>query len=97
MGEIDPLTGLPKELGSFEEIAKEAQNIKVKTIKKKFGKVYTVVEGFDKTIDLKDLAKKLKSKFACGGTSKGDVIELQGFHVDGVKKELKTLGYEVTQ
>jgi len=47
----------------------------------------TIIEGFDKSIDIKELAKKLKNKFACGGTSKGNSIELQGDHTKNVKKE----------
>jgi len=94
MVEIDPITGLPKELGVWENIAKENQEIKIYTVKKKFGKLNTVVEGIDtKQIDIKDLAKKLKSKFACGGTAKGGLIELQGEHKQGVKEEMIALGY----
>ena len=94
MSEIDPITGLPKELSIREDIAKEDQQIVIKQEKKRFGKIATIVEGIDpKEIDLKDLSKKLKSKFACGGTAKKGVIELQGDHVDGVKEELVKLGF----
>jgi len=94
MVEIDPLTGLPKELGVWESIAKESQEIKIYTIKKKFGKINTIVEGIDtKEIDLKDLAKKLKSVFACGGTAKDGKIELQGDHRQNAKQEMVKLGY----
>jgi translation initiation factor 1 len=94
MVEIDPLTGLPKELGVWENIAKESQEIQLFTIKKKFGKINTVVEGLDpKQIDIKDLGKKLKSAFACGGTAKNGKIELQGNHRNKVKQELIKLGY----
>ncbi len=37
MGEIDPITGLPKELGIWENLAKEGQKIRVFIEKKKFG------------------------------------------------------------
>ena len=95
MPEIDPKTGLPKELGVWESIAKEEQAITLKKIKKKFGKISTVITGIDpKEIDIKDLAKKLKSKFACGGTAKKGIIELQGDHIDGVKDELIKLGFK---
>ena len=94
MVEIDPLTGLPKELGVWENIAKESLEIQLFTIKKKFGKINTVVEGLDpKQIDIKDLGKKLKSAFACGGTAKNGKIELQGNHRNKVKQELIKLGY----
>ena len=94
MVEIDPLTGLPKELGVWENIAKENQEIRLFTIKKKFGKVNTVVEGLDgKQIDIRDLGKKLKNTLACGGTAKEGKIELQGNHKHKVKQELIRLGY----
>jgi translation initiation factor 1 len=65
-----------------EEIAKESQEIIVKIERKKFGKEYTIISGLDtKDIDIKDLTKKLKNKFACGGTTKAGKIELQGNHI----------------
>jgi translation initiation factor 1 len=86
--------GLPKELCVCESIAKESQEIKVYTIKKKFGKKNTVVEGIDtKQIDLKDVAKKLKNVLACGGTAKEGKVELQGDHKQKVKEELIKLGF----
>lgn len=94
MPEIDPITGLPKELGIWENIAKENQKITIKIIKKKFGKKHTVVEGINQhEVDVKELAKKLKTKFACGGTSKGGLIELQGDHSKEIRKELIKEGF----
>ncbi len=94
MSEICPKCGLPKELCVCETIAKEAQKIKIKLEKRKFGKQITVIEGIDdKSINIKDLAKKLKSKFACGGTVKNNTIELQGNHLSKVKKYLAELGF----
>lgn len=94
MSEICPKCGLPKELCVCETIAKESQEIVIKTIKRKFGKKYTLIEGIeDKDIDMKDLAKKLKNNFACGGTTKNGVIELQGNHVQKVKQYLISLGF----
>jgi translation initiation factor 1 len=94
MPEIDPITGLPKELGIWENIAKESQKIKVKLVKKKFGKKYTAIEGVNQhEVDLKELAKKLKSRFACGGTTKDGIIELQGDHTKDMRKELIKQGF----
>ena len=94
MPEIDPITGLPKELGAWDNITKESQKITIKVIKKKFGKKYTVIEGINKNeVDIKDVAKKLKSKFACGGTSKGGMIELQGDHTKEIRTELIKIGF----
>ena len=94
MSEICTVCGLPKELCACETIAKESQKIIVKTEKKKFGKTYTVITGIDeKEINMKDLAKKLKTKFACGGTVKEKKIELQGNHKQKVKSFLVRMGF----
>ncbi len=94
MSNICPKCGLPQELCVCESIAKETQKIEVTTEKRKFGKVYTVVTGIDeKEIDIKSLLKKLKSKFACGGTAKKGKIELQGNHKNKIKRSLVESGF----
>ncbi len=94
MSEICTKCGLPKELCVCETIAKESQKIIVKLVKKKFNKVSTVVEGIDeKENNLKELAKMLKSQFACGGTIKEGRIELQGDHKQRVRKILVQTGF----
>ena len=66
----------------------------IKIIKKKFGKQYTVVEGLNASeIKIKDIAKKLKNKFACGGTAKKEVVELQGNHLKTIKDTLVDFGF----
>lgn len=94
MSEICSRCGLPKELCVCETIAKESQEIKVFTEKKKFNRIYTIIEGIDeKEIDMKDLIKKLKNKFACGGTIKDKRIELQGNHKQKAKETLVQMGF----
>ena len=94
MSEICPICGLVKELCVCESIAKESQKIFVYIERKKFNKNYTIVEGIDKKeIDLKDLAKRLKSALACGGTIKDGKIELQGEHKQKSKKILVEYGF----
>lgn len=86
--------GLPEELCVCEDIAKEAQKIKVYTAKRKFGKIMTVVDGInDREIDLKELVKRLKTECACGGTYKGERIELQGDHKEKVRDALLKIGF----
>jgi len=98
MPEIDPVTGLPKELGVFDDIKKEDQQINVSITRKKFGKKYTLIQGINQNeVDLKDLAKKLKTQFACGGTAKDGVIELQGDHRRNMADELSKLGFDKQQ
>lgn len=94
MSEICTTCGLPQELCVCETIAKESVKIRVYIIKKKFGKKYTVIEGItDKDINLKEITKKLKNKFACGGTVKGAIIELQGSHAQKTKEALMQMGF----
>ena len=94
MSEVCRTCGLVKELCVCETIAKESQKIFVYLENKKFNKFYTIVEGIDeKEIDLKDLAKKLKSELACGGTIKNGKIELQGVHKLRAKKILIGYGF----
>ncbi|MBR9690081.1 translation initiation factor [Candidatus Woesearchaeota archaeon] len=94
MSEICTTCGLPQELCVCETIAKESLKITVGTIKKKYGKIYTVIKGIDdKDINLKDLTKKLKNKFACGGTAKDGTIELQGDHKQRTKETLVKMGF----
>ena len=94
MSEICNVCGLPKELCVCEQIARESQKIVVKIVKKKFGKQYTMIEGINiNEIDIKDVAKKLKNKFACGGTAKSGYIELQGNHLIKIAEVLMELGF----
>lgn len=90
--EICPKCGLPLQACVCEEIAKKDQKIKIQTLKKKFGKVNTLVSGFS-GIDLKSLGKSLKQELACGGTVKDDAVELQGDHRKNVVKALVKLGF----
>jgi len=85
---------LPKELCVCESIARESQEIVVKLVKKKFGKQYTMIEGIDTNeIDIKEVAKSLKNKFACGGTAKDGYVELQGNHLQKVQEALIAMGF----
>ncbi len=91
--EIDPRTGLPVEAITWEDLAKSEQKITVSTVSRRYGKITTLVSGFDKSIDLKQTAKSLKEALACGGTVKDGVIELQGNHKKNVKQTLVKLGF----
>jgi translation initiation factor 1 len=94
MSEICSTCGLPKELCVCETIAKESQKIVIREERKKFGKKYTLIEGLDgKEIDLKDLARQLKERFACGGTAKDGRLELQGDHKKKIREILIEMGF----
>ncbi|MBS3087510.1 stress response translation initiation inhibitor YciH [Candidatus Pacearchaeota archaeon] len=95
--EICPKCGLPEAACVCGEIAKTQQNIEVKTEKRRFGKVNTIISGFDDGVDLKLIAKKLKEKRACGGTTKNKMIELQGNHKGFIKPILVSEGFSEEQ
>jgi len=93
---ICSVCGLPEELCMCEQIAKEQQQIKIYTDTRRYGKVVTIVEGIDSTdINMDDLARKLKTRCAAGGTFKDGRIELQGDHKRKVKDVLEELGFSV--
>jgi len=92
-GGICPNCGLPMDLCVCETIAQEEARITVGVERRKFGRLTTIITGFDKTIDLGEMATKLKSKLACGGAAKHGHIELQGDHRGVIKEVLIGLGF----
>lgn len=94
--EVCPTCGLPKELCICEDIAREQQELRIFTDTRRYGKKVTIVDGIDTgDIDIGDLATELKTKCAAGGTTKNGRIELQGDHIDKVKKYLESKGFPV--
>lgn len=62
--------------------------------KRKWGRDVTIIEGIDeKSINLKELSGRLKSKLACGGTDKDGRIELQGDHRERAAEILVESGF----
>jgi len=93
MGEICSTCGLPKEICACQAIEKETvAKIKVYVTKKQFNKFVTVVEGLQGD-ELERTFKELKRSLACGGSSKNNVIILQGSHREKVAEYLMKLGY----
>jgi translation initiation factor 1 len=93
MTEICPNCGLPKDICACETIAKEEEKVRVSSIKKRFGKSVTTIEGISKDVDVKGVLKELKMKLACGGTLKDGVIELQGDHRKKIREILAKIGF----
>ncbi|MDI6856012.1 MAG: translation initiation factor [Candidatus Thermoplasmatota archaeon] len=91
MSEICTLCGLPKELCACEQIAKERQEIKIYTVERRYQKKVTIIEGIE-DMDLNEIAKKLKTRCASGGTVKNNTIELQGDHKKKVQEALQEMG-----
>ena len=92
--EICPKCGLPEQACVCEQIVKSSQRIQVSTDKKRYGKIVTIVSGFENSVDVKKIAKSLKNELACGGTYKGGIIELQGDHTKKIRESLIKLGFE---
>jgi translation initiation factor 1 len=95
--EICPKCGLPTQACVCDQIAKTQQRIEVKVEKRRFGKMSTMISGFDAGVDIKEIAKRLKEKRACGGTVKNGIIELQGNHRGHIKSVLVELGFTEEQ
>ncbi|MCS7125461.1 MAG: translation initiation factor [Aigarchaeota archaeon] len=94
MAEICPVCGLPKTICVCKTISREQQRIKVKLEMRKWSRPVTIIEGLDDDKgELEQLARKLKSICASGGTVKNGVILLQGDHRDKVKEVLLEMGH----
>lgn len=74
----DDFTGLPDELlDLIDEADKSFSKIEIRTEKRKYGKLWAVLSGFDvEPARLKDVMKTIKNKLACGGTVKDGTIEV---------------------
>ena len=86
--------------GDVEEklYASQSKKIKIHKEKKgKRGKTVTVISGFgsQNTSQIGELLKKLKAYCGTGGSSKNNVIQLQGDIQDKVKSFLRNEGYVI--
>jgi translation initiation factor 1 len=98
MAGICPTCGLPEEVCVCEEIAKEQQDISIYTVRRRYGKVVTIVDGIDTSdIDIESLCKELKRACASGGTVKDGRIELQGDHKGKVADKLRQMGFNIQE
>lgn len=93
--DLAKVAGLPEDLGIGEDLARAQQEVRVRTETRTYGKTVTIVEGFDGSIDVDELASTLKKKMATGGTAADDRIELQGDHVRRLKDVLVEQGFTV--
>ncbi len=85
--------GLPADLCICETMAREEEKIKVSLTDKRYRKTVTVIEGISGDVDIKNVLKELKTKFACGGTYKNKTVELQGNHLKRIKDVLVKMGF----
>ncbi len=87
--------GLPFDLCVCIVIERESEKIRISTEMRRFNKPITIIEGVVENV--RDIAKQLKSRLACGGTVKEGHIELQGNHKNRAKEILVKLGYSEEQ
>jgi translation initiation factor 1 len=99
MAEICPTCGLPKQLCSCEDVALSTQKVTIRTERRRYGKFVTLIEGLDSSsIDISELASKLKAKCAAGGTvDEGNIILIQGNHKQKLIGILAEMGIPVSQ
>jgi len=80
--------------GLLSELDRSETHVVVRTETRKWGKPVTVVQGLDKTgRSIGEIARRLKTRLATGGTVKDGLIMLQGDHRTRVKEELVKLGF----
>lgn len=94
MAVICSTCGLPEDLCACVDLAKDSAKIIVRLETRRFKKKGTMIEGLDpKMNNLESVAKELKGKYACGGTTKDGYIFLQGDHRDTIKESLVGMGF----
>jgi translation initiation factor 1 len=72
------------------------QTATLTTENRKRGKAVTVVRGLlAEKNDLPALLTKLKTACGAGGTIKEDAIEIQGSHLDLIRRLLTEIGYKI--
>lgn len=86
---------IEKELGLDDVLAIEASRVSIRVDARRYGKMMTLLEGFDPAVDLKHVVKQLKQHLGTGGTAKDGMVELQGDHRAKVRAWLEKEGYPV--
>ena len=80
------------------KIPPEQQTARLAVQKRQKGKMVTVVRGLPaEGNDLPALLVELKNACASGGTLKDDTLEVQGSHLERVRKVLEKLGYRTRE
>ncbi len=83
--------------GLLGELDRSETHVVVRMETRRWGKAVTVVQGLEKTgRSIDEIAHRLKTRLATGGTVKDGVIMLQGDHRNRVKDELVKLGFPET-
>jgi translation initiation factor 1 len=93
--DLSSIAGLPDELGIDDDLARTEQQLSIRVESRRYDKPVTIVEGFDDSANISDLASTLKSRVAAGGTVTDGQIELQGDHQNRLPDILRDEGFQV--
>jgi translation initiation factor 1 len=93
--EDDPFEGLDVPDDPTADLDRAPQQLSVRTEERRYDKPVTVVEGFEGSTDLPELASQLKSAVGAGGTVKDDAVEVGGDHRERVRELLEEKGLQV--
>lgn len=95
-GQLETECTCPPPVPVVEIIPPSKQTARLSLEKRKKGKIVTVVRGLPGVgNDLPALLARLKTTCGAGGTLDGDDLEIQGNHLDRIREQLDTLGYNV--
>jgi translation initiation factor 1 len=97
MGEICSICGLPQDICVCSQMDSQERKISIFEKRAKGRKFVTLVSGIDEKKDAEELLKSMKKELACGGTLKGERIELQGKQKRAITNFLKKKGYNDSQ
>ena len=93
-GKLEADCTCPKKPAAW--ILPEKQTARLTVEKRKKGKVVTVIRGLAaEANDLPALLSRLKTHCGAGGTLDGDLVEIQGDHLERIGALLAEIGYRV--
>jgi translation initiation factor 1 len=78
----------------LEVLDKDNNRIVIQKSIRKYNKPVTIIRGFQDIRQISNLAKELKKRIGTGGTTKGEVIILQGDHRETVMNFLLSKGFK---
>ena len=97
-GELEADCSCPERTEEVQTIPPASQTAHLSLEKRRQGKLVTVIRGLKaEGNDLGRLVTELKSQCGAGGTVKGDLVEIQGSHLERVQEHLRQAGYRLKQ
>lgn len=98
--EKNSLEKISSEKNSSQKLGYSGKTVTLKVAldsKRRKGKIVTLITGFESTPgELESLAQEMKRSCGAGGGVLDNAIEIQGDHIEKVKKFLSAKGYKVS-